>query len=185
MSAIYLPIVLMIALAVYFVTGNPLSAVAVLVVACACAIVIATPVVVIASVGLAGRRGVLIKGGLTLENLAKVDTLVLDKTGTLTEGRPRLAEVMSFDGTSEAELLRAVASVESRSSHPIARAVVDAAETRGIQPTDPDSFESLTGADRPAMLYWLQARRGRDGLGSAMGYRQSEPAGGAKRQAHA
>lgn len=144
-SAIYLPIVLMIALAVYFVTGNPLSAVAVLVVACACAIVIATPVVVIASVGSAARRGVLIKGGLTLENLAKVDTLVLDKTGTLTEGRPRLAEVMSFDGTSEAELLRAVASVESRSSHPIARAVVDAAETRGIQPTDPDSFESLTG----------------------------------------
>jgi len=144
-STYYLPSVLLIALGTYLVSRNVVSAVAVLVVACACAIVIATPVVVLASVGTAARRGLLIKGGSALEQLARIDTVVMDKTGTLTHGRPRVTDVLPLNGLAEPELLRAVAAVESRSEHPLARAIVGAATERGIAPTEPDGFAPLPG----------------------------------------
>src|SRR6185312_8538964 len=120
----YLPIVLLIALATYLLTGQVLNAVAVLVVSCACSIVIATPVVVLAGVGNAARQGVLIKGGIALEQLSRVDTLVVDKTGTLTRGQPRVTDIVAFDGLGRADLLGAAAAVESRSEHPLAAAIV-------------------------------------------------------------
>ncbi len=140
----YLPAVLLIALGTYLITGQVLNAVAVLVVACACAIVLATPVVVLASVGGAARRGLLIKGGITLEQLARVDTLVVDKTGTLTHGAPRVTDVIACVGD-ESALLRAAATLESRSEHPLARAIVQAAAARGIVWTEPQEFTALPG----------------------------------------
>jgi Cu+-exporting ATPase len=133
------------ALATFLVTGRVLNAVAVLVVACACSIALATPVVVLASVGTAARRGLLVKGGRALEQLARVDTVVMDKTGTLTRGRPQLTDVVPLNGVGEPELLRAVAAVESCSEHPLARAIVAAAAERGIDAPEPSDFVPLPG----------------------------------------
>ena len=144
-STYYLPAVLLIGLATYLVTGQVVNAVAVLVVACACAITLATPVVVLASVGNAARRGLLVKGGIALEQLAKVDTVVLDKTGTLTRGEPHLTDIVSLNGLSEGELLATVAAVEARSEHPLARAIVRAADERGVVRMEPEAFIPLPG----------------------------------------
>lgn len=144
-STWYLPLVLLIGLVTYLVTGQAVNAVAVLVVACACAITIATPVVVLASVGTAARQGLLIKGGIALEQLARVDTVVMDKTGTLTLGQPRLTDVVPLDGMDERALLQAVATVEGRSEHPLARAVAWAAAERDIAPLALDAFTPLPG----------------------------------------
>jgi Cu+-exporting ATPase len=144
-STWYLPIVLVISIATYLVTGAVVNAVAVLVVACACAITIATPVVVLASVGTAARRGLLIKGGIALEQLARVDTVVMDKTGTLTLGAPQMTDFVPLNGIPEDTLFRAVATIESRSEHPLARAIVEAGRERGSVPLDVEQFAALPG----------------------------------------
>ncbi|MCC6177386.1 MAG: cadmium-translocating P-type ATPase [Chloroflexi bacterium] len=144
-STYYLPAVLLIGLATYVVTGQVVNAVAVLVVACACAITLATPVVVLASVGSAARRGLLVKGGIALEQLAKVDTVVMDKTGTVTLGEPHVTDVVAPDGVGEGEFLGAVAAVESRSEHPLARAIVRAAGERCLSWSEPEAFSPLPG----------------------------------------
>lgn len=144
-SSYYLPLVLAISVGTYFVTGQLINAVAVLVVACACAITIATPVVVLASVATAARRGLLIKGGIALEQMARVDTVVMDKTGTLTIGKPQLTDIVLVDGWVESSFLQAVATVEQRSEHPLAQAIVHAAAERGISPLEPDTFTPLPG----------------------------------------
>ncbi len=144
-AAYYLPVVIGVAGVTLLVTHEILNAVAVVVVACACAIVIATPVVVLASVGAAARRGLLVKGGAVLEQLARVDTLVLDKTGTLTFGKPLVTDVVPLDGMAESDLLGTVASVERRSEHPLARAIVRAAEQRHLALVEPATFIPLPG----------------------------------------
>ena len=144
-AGVYLPTVLVIGLATYLVTGNVVSAVAVIVVACACAITMATPVVVLASVGNAARRGLLIKGGAALEQLARVDAVLIDKTGTVTFGRPVVTDVISLNGVPEEDLLAMIATLEARSEHPLARAIVDAARERGLNPGQPTAFASLPG----------------------------------------
>ena len=144
-STYYLPIVLAISILTYLVTGQIVNAVAVLVVACACAITIATPVVVLASVGTAARRGLLIKGGIALEQLAKVDTVVMDKTGTLTLGKPQLTDLVPLNGVASRELLGAVAALEGRSEHPLAQAMVRAATEQAIPRLEPQQFLPLPG----------------------------------------
>ncbi|HEY0606252.1 MAG TPA: cation-translocating P-type ATPase [Herpetosiphonaceae bacterium] len=144
-STYYLPTVLIVALVTFFITGQVLNAVAVLVVACACAIALATPVVVLASVGNAAQRGLLIKGGLVLEQLARVNTVVLDKTGTLTRGQPQVTDVVALNGVGERDLLQAMAAVESRSEHPLGKAIVRAAAERGVSWPDPENFSPLPG----------------------------------------
>jgi P-type Cu+ transporter len=121
------------------------NAVAVLVVSCACAIVLATPVVVLASVGNAARRGLLIKGDSSLEQLARVDTIVVDKTGTLTLGTLQVTDVVAFNGLAERDFLRVVAGVESRSEHPLAKAILRAAAERDLVPPEPEVFTPLPG----------------------------------------
>jgi len=144
-ASYYLPLVIVMAVLTLVFTHEILNAVAVVVVACACAIVIATPVVVLASVGSAARRGLLVKGGIALEQLSRVDTIVFDKTGTLTHGRPRLTDIVTLHGLAESDLLRAVAAAEQRSEHPLARAIVSAARSRGLSLREPSSFVSLPG----------------------------------------
>lgn len=144
-ASYYMPLVLGIAIITYLVTGQLLNAVAVLAVSCACAITMATPVVVLASVSAAARQGLLIKGGLALEQLARVDTVVTDKTGTLTWGAPRVTEIVVFNGVAEDGLLRSVASLETRSEHPLAQAIRQAAVDRGLVVSEPDDFTPLPG----------------------------------------
>jgi Cd2+/Zn2+-exporting ATPase/Cu+-exporting ATPase len=131
-SAIFLPLVLTLSALTLLFSHNLVAAIAVLVAACPCAVGLATPLSVVAAVGAGARRGVLIKGGLALETLAKVDTLVVDKTGTLTSGRPAVTEVVSFDESDQNEILAMAAALEQRASHPLASAVLAEAERRGL-----------------------------------------------------
>ncbi|MEJ5199709.1 MAG: HAD-IC family P-type ATPase, partial [Anaerolineae bacterium] len=111
-SAYYLPIVAGIAALTFLLRRDPLATAAVLVVACSCSFALATPIAMLASIGAAARRGLLVKGGRYLELLARADVLLIDKTGTLTLGRPQVTDVISLDDTSEDELLALVASAE-------------------------------------------------------------------------
>jgi Cu+-exporting ATPase len=123
-----------------------LVAVAVLVVACPCALGLATPMSIMVGTGRAARAGVLVRDAEALERLAAVDTLVVDKTGTLTEGRPRLTGVHVVQGFGEAEVLRLAASLERASEHPLAGAVLAAARVRGVDLADVRGFRSFPGA---------------------------------------
>ena len=120
------------------------SAVSVLIIACPCALGLATPMSIIVGVGKGAGHGVLIKNAAALERFAAVDTLVVDKTGTLTEGRPALIEVVT-EGMAEDELLGLVAALEAQSEHPLARAIVEGANERGIPLPEVESFDSITG----------------------------------------
>jgi Cu+-exporting ATPase len=121
------------------------NAVAVLIIACPCALGLATPVSIMVGTGRGAQAGVLIKNAEALEVMEKVDTLVVDKTGTLTEGKPRLVAVEPAGGVDESELLRLAASVERGSEHPLAAAIVEGAQRRKIQLAEPRNFRSLTG----------------------------------------
>jgi len=122
------------------------NAVAVLIIACPCALGLATPMSIMVATGRGAQAGVLIRGAEALETLEKVDTLVLDKTGTLTEGRPRLTAVALEPGFAEAAVLRLAASVEKSSEHPLAAAVLAGAADRGAgAAADAEGFESVTG----------------------------------------
>ena len=124
----------------------------VLVAAAPCALVISIPISYVAAIGNASRKGILIKGGVYLEELAQVTVLALDKTGTLTQGRPRLVDVLPAPGRDPADVLRVAAAVEARSEHPLARAVVEGAAERGISPPPTEDFLALTGAGAEARL---------------------------------
>ncbi|MCZ6569620.1 MAG: copper-translocating P-type ATPase [Deltaproteobacteria bacterium] len=121
------------------------NAVAVLIIACPCALGLATPMSIMVGTGRAARAGVLFRNAEALETLEQVDTLVVDKTGTLTEGRPSLVAVRPSPGWSESELLSLAAGLERGSEHPLAGAILAGAQGRGITPKEPDEFESITG----------------------------------------
>lgn len=122
-----------------------LIAVSVLLIACPCALGLATPMSIMVATGRGAHEGVLVRNAEALETLERVDTLVVDKTGTLTEGRPRLTDVVAVEGVFEGDLLSAVASLERASEHPLAAAIVAGAEERGVQPGDVKEFSSVTG----------------------------------------
>jgi heavy metal translocating P-type ATPase len=124
----------------------------VVVAAAPCALVISIPITYVAAIGNASRRGVLIKGGIYLEELARIRVVALDKTGTLTAGRPAVVAVHAVDGVAEADLLRIAATVEARSEHPLARAIVDHTSRLGIIPERVDRFEALVGAGAQVQL---------------------------------
>jgi len=121
------------------------NAVAVLIIACPCALGLATPMAIMVGTGRGALAGVLVRNAEALELLEKVDTLVLDKTGTLTEGRPHLISIVALAELTEAEVLRSAASLERGSEHPVAHAVLKAAERRGIALAEVRDFRSLPG----------------------------------------
>jgi Cu+-exporting ATPase len=121
-------------------------AVAVLVIACPCALGLATPIAIMVAVGKAAELGVLVRDGAALEVAGRVDTIVLDKTGTVTEGKPALTDLHPLAGRLPDELLRWAAAAERGSEHPLARAVVEAAQARGIELTEPSAFLAHPGA---------------------------------------
>ncbi|MCG7904763.1 MAG: heavy metal translocating P-type ATPase [Candidatus Thiodiazotropha weberae] len=122
-----------------------INAVAVLIIACPCALGLATPMSIMVGTGKGASLGVLIKNAEAIEILEKVDTLVVDKTGTLTEGKPQLMSVQASDGFDENEVLRLAATLEQASEHPLAEAIVHSAKERGVQLMTAERFESITG----------------------------------------
>jgi len=151
-SAYYLPVVVGIAALTFLLRRDPLATAAVLVVACSCSIALATPIAMLASIGAGARRGLLIKGGRYLELLAQADVLLIDKTGTLTLGQPRVTDIVPLilpdagaGRLSEDELLRLAASAERYSEHPLAEAVRRAAVARGLLLAEPADFVALPG----------------------------------------
>ncbi len=121
------------------------AAVTVLIIACPCALGLATPMSIMVGVGRGAQAGVLIKNAEALERMEKVDTLVVDKTGTLTEGKPKLVAVVAAEGLDENEVLRLAASLERASEHPLARAIVDAAAARNVALAEVAEFDAPTG----------------------------------------
>jgi Cu+-exporting ATPase len=144
-SAYYLPVVGGIAALTLLLRRDPLATAAVLVVACSCSFALATPIAMLASIGAGAKRGLLIKGGKYLETLARADVLLLDKTGTLTLGRPQITDVLPMNGLSADDLLALAASAERYSEHPLAEAVRVAARRRGLSLAEPERFEAEAG----------------------------------------
>lgn len=151
-SAWYLPVVAIIAALTFLISRNPLSTAAVLLVACSCSFALATPVAMLASVGASAKRGLLIKGGKYLELLARADVLLVDKTGTLTLGQPRVTDVVSLNGLSRAEILTLAASAERYSEHPLAEAVRSLARDENISLLEPQDFEAVPGLGVRAII---------------------------------
>ena len=141
----FLPTVLVLAIIGYFSSGDIKVAVAILLVACPCAFAIATPSAVAAGIANMAKRSVLIKGGIFFEAAGKIDTLLVDKTGTLTFGRPRVIQMVAAEGVAEDEVLRIAAIAEKYSEHPLARAVVAFAREREVEIPDPDDFKIEVG----------------------------------------
>jgi Zn2+/Cd2+-exporting ATPase len=141
----YIPIILLLGLAVYWFTRDPLRMAAVFIISCPCALTLATPMAVAASIGNSARKGILIRNGESLQKLADVDTVVLDKTGTLTLGRPEVAEVHGFGGATPHMVLALAAGAERHSEHPVAHAVMKKAEKEGIKPTECSEVETHPG----------------------------------------
>lgn len=154
-AAWFVPAVIVIALATFMawwlIGPEPrlayalVNAVAVLIIACPCALGLATPISIMVASGRGAQQGVLFRDAQAIENLRDVDTLVLDKTGTITVGRPTLDRVIAINGHSESEVLAWAAGLDRASEHPLARAIVTGAEQRGVQPALITDFESVTG----------------------------------------
>ncbi len=121
------------------------NAVAVLIIACPCALGLATPMSIMVGVGRGASEGILVRDAEALETMEKVDTLVVDKTGTLTEGKPRLTAVVAAEGFDEGSVLQWAASMEKSSEHTLAEAVLLGAKARGVQPIETEGFQSITG----------------------------------------
>ncbi|MDT0636103.1 heavy metal translocating P-type ATPase [Spectribacter hydrogenoxidans] len=154
-AGIFVPAVVLIAIIAFMVWASVgpspslayalVAAVSVLIIACPCALGLATPMSVMVGVGRGAGEGVLIRDAEALELMEQVDVLLVDKTGTLTEGRPKLVGVETANGFDEPELLKLVASLENVSEHPLARAIVEGAAERDIEPANADDFDSVTG----------------------------------------
>jgi heavy metal translocating P-type ATPase len=141
----FLPVVLVLAVAVFVMTGNIRTAVSILLVACPCAFAIATPTAVTAGISNMARRGVLVKGGIFFELAGKIDALLVDKTGTFTLGRPKVLDVVAFDGLPDRAVLELAAVAEKHSEHPLAKAVLGHAREKGLEVPDPDEFKVEIG----------------------------------------
>lgn len=162
-SAVFVPIVISIAIAtfiVWFIAAPPetrftlalVNFVSVLVIACPCALGLATPTAIMVGIGAAAELGILIRGGESLETAHRLNTAVLDKTGTVTKGRPELTQLISLNGFHEEEILRIAASAEKNSEHPLATAILDAANSRGIKANAAAEFRAIEGFGLSAVV---------------------------------
>lgn len=176
-ALVYTPVIFAMAVAIAVVPplfGGDLSewiyrALVLLVIGCPCALVISTPVSIVASLASAARNGVLVKGGAFIEAPAKLRVVALDKTGTLTEGRPKVVEVTALGTHTEDELLRAATAIEAHSDHPLARAIVEFAKARGVSAPAATEVRAVDGrgvtAHYDGRQYWLGSHRYLEELG--------------------
>jgi P-type Cu+ transporter len=162
-SGIFTPIVICVAIAsfvIWFVAASPevrftmalVNFVSVLIIACPCALGLATPTAIMVGTGRGAENGILIKGGDSLETAHKLDTIVLDKTGTITEGEPSLTDVIPADGFTENDFLKTIASAEKQSEHPLAEAIVRGARERNLTLEKTESFNALEGRGIEAVV---------------------------------
>lgn len=174
-SGIFTPVVISVAIAtfvVWFVAASPevrftmalVNFVSVLIIACPCALGLATPTAIMVGTGKGAELGILIKGGDSLETAHKLDTVVLDKTGTITKGEPSLTDVIAFDGFEENEFLRLIASAERSSEHPLASAIVGGARERGIELLRAETFNAVEGRGVKATVDGREILLGNDRL---------------------
>jgi len=175
----FVPIVVVVAIVTFIVWSlwgpSPrmahalINAVAVLIIACPCALGLATPMSIMVAMGKGATIGVLFKNAEAIELLRKVDTLVIDKTGTLTVGKPKLVSVQPTGGTSEGELLRLAATLEKASEHPLATAIISGAKERGVHPDKAEMFESITGKGVKGRIAGREVVLGNHGLFDELG----------------
>ncbi len=183
-AAWFVPAVLaaaVITFAVWFIVGPEprlanaiVNAVAVLIIACPCALGLATPMAIMVGTGRGARAGILIKNAEALETLQKVDTLALDKTGTLTQGKPELMSVVAVGGETEDRVVRLVASLEQGSEHPLAAAIVEAAQVNGLHLMPAEQFRSLTGRGVVGRVGGHEVAAGNEGLLQELGIAADE-----------
>ena len=160
----FLAVTVAIALAAWWFTGDPIRAVAVLVVATPCPLILAVPVALVAGLSRAARFGVLVKGARPLEAMARVQTLILDKTGTLTDGRPQIVAIDSHDGMGADDILRFAAALDQASKHPVAQAIVAAAAARGLTLPVPEDVAEIAGEGVIGYIDGRQVIVGGDGF---------------------
>ncbi|MFH1553428.1 cadmium-translocating P-type ATPase [Xanthobacter autotrophicus] len=171
-ARVYTPVVMVLAIAIFLIPPLLLGggwetwfyrALVLLVIACPCALVISTPVTIVAALAGAAKQGVLVKGGVHLETPARLKAIAMDKTGTLTEGRPQVVEVVPIGDRSEGDLLRLAAALEARSEHPIARAILARAIEAGIAAQPAEAVQAITGRGMTGRAsgrdVWLGSRR--------------------------
>lgn len=180
----FVPIVVLIAVGTFIVWSlvgpEPrmahalINAVAVLIIACPCALGLATPMSIMVATGKGATMGVLFKNAEAIEVLRKVDTLVVDKTGTLTEGKPKLVTVVAEQGMKEATLLRLAATLEKGSEHPLAEAIVRGAGDRGVELANADAFDSITGKGVKGRVDGREVGLGNRALMEALGVDASQ-----------
>lgn len=159
-SGYFVPIVFVIALVAalaWFIGGESIAFslkifISVLVIACPCALGLATPTAIMVGTGKGAENGILIKGGESLENAYKINTIVFDKTGTITEGKPKVTDIIAFDGIHKNKLLQYAASAEKGSEHPLGDAIVKEAEDKKIEILKTDKFEAITGYGIKAII---------------------------------
>jgi P-type Cu+ transporter len=183
-AAWFVPAVILIAIIsfiVWSIFGPPpamafalIAAISVLIIACPCALGLATPMSIMVAAGKGAQNGVLIKDAEALEIFEKITTIVVDKTGTLTEGKPKLVDVQTVDGIDERRMLSMVAAAERSSEHPLASAIVSGATERGVDPMEVENFESVTGKGIKATVDGVEIGIGSPKMMSAMGIDPSE-----------
>ncbi|HHQ43025.1 MAG TPA: copper-translocating P-type ATPase [Chromatiales bacterium] len=154
-ASVFVPVVLIVAVVTFLAWFNlggeerlsyaVVTSVTVLVIACPCALGLATPISIMVGVGKAAEHGILIRNGEALQRACELTAVVLDKTGTVTEGRPSVTELVPAEGHDEGELLRLAAGVERGSEHPLAHAILEAASARGLEAPEPEGFEAIAG----------------------------------------
>lgn len=175
----YTPAVVVVAvlLAIFppMITGDAFSvwiyrALALLVIACPCALVISTPVSIVSAIGNAARNGVLIKGGAFLELMGKIRAVAFDKTGTLTQGKPQVVQIEAFGDQSKQSLLKVAAAIESRSEHPLARAITDEFTKNGQNIADVQNFQAVAGKGAQGTVDGITYRIGKPGWFTELGY---------------
>ncbi len=174
-SAYFLPVVAIIALLTFLVSHHLLAAAAVLVVACSCSFALATPIAMLASIGAAASRGLLVKGGKYLELLSRADILLIDKTGTITAGRPQITDIVALPGYSQDEVLTLAASAERYSEHPLAEAVRRIAEAKHLSLQEPEHFVAVPGQGIRAEV---------DGVSVVIGNMRMLPEGASLAESH-
>lgn len=151
-AAYFTPAILAISILTFLITWKITNAIAVIVVACPCTVAIATPLAVVASMGRAAKKGIIIKGGRYLEALAKVDTIVMDKTGTVTMGDPVVTDIKGFAEHDDKEIISCAAGVERYSEHPLAKAIIKKAMEMGTAVPEPDEYRIVPGMGIEAVI---------------------------------
>jgi len=174
-ASYFTPITILIAALAWLISGDFMRAVTVVVVACPCGLVLATPTAVVAGLANGARRGILVKGGAFLEMLGKAEIVALDKTGTLTQGRPKVAGVQSLCCHSEEEILTLASGAERYSEHPLGRAVVDEGLRRGLEMPEPATFQPAMGRGVSATWMDTEVKVGRADWLAAEGVALMEP----------